>query len=102
MAIFLQLKMKSLKILDQPADVESIHAEINDLNDENLLTTEKKAVAYNESRKIVSNKILGKKQKMEYNISDFEDTDESDTQLSELDRYIALKSSALKTVMVIG
>ena len=64
MANFLHLKMKSLKILDQPADIESVHEEINDLmsnynkkrKDENMFITERKAVAYNESRKIINSK----------------------------------------------
>ena len=53
-------------------------------------------MADNESKKIISSKNSAKKQKMEYNISDFEDTDESDTELSELYPYIALKPSTLK------
>ena len=48
---------------------------------------------YNEPRKI-NRKNLAKKQK--YNVSDFEDTDESDTEGSEMGRYIALKPGILK------
>ena len=45
-------------------------------------------MADNESKKIISSKNSAKKQKMEYNISDFKDTDDSDTELSKLDAIL--------------
>ena len=51
---------------------------------------------YNEARKTRSSKNSAKKQKLEYNISDFEDTEESDTELHELDCHMALKPDTLK------
>lgn len=99
MAIFFHPKMKSLKILDDSTETDSVHAEINNLisayskriKDENINVTDRKSIPSYESMGTVSRKNPAKKQRIKYNISDFEDTDESDSEISELDRYIAMK-----------
>lgn len=99
MAIFLHPKMKSLKILNDRTEIDSVHAEINNLisayskkiKDENTNVTDRKSIPSYESMEIICKKNPAKKQKIKCNISDFEDTDESDNEISELERYIALK-----------
>lgn len=102
MAIFFHPKMKSLKILDDPTEIDSVYAEINNLISayskkyENINVTDRKSIPSYESTGIVSRKNPNKKQRIKYDISDFEDTDESDNEISELDRYIAMKPGKLR------
>ena len=56
-----------------------------------MLIIQRKVVRCSDARKIISRKSSAKKQKLQCIVSDFKDTNVSDTELSELYRYIALK-----------